>query len=53
MKFSKSPELRIQLASGLDFSLPNLSESTTLFEVKQAIEKVRGFKVDQQILRLD
>ena len=41
------------MASGLDFSVPNITRATTLLEVKQAIENLKGFKIDQQILQLD
>jgi hypothetical protein len=51
--YSKQPELKIRLPSGLDFSLALVTESTTIFEVKQAIERLKSFKIDQQILQLE
>jgi hypothetical protein len=45
-KKTNSFELTICLPSGLQFTLNTLEKNNTLYEVKKAIEKAKGFKVD-------
>lgn len=45
-KSNPTPDLHIRLSNGQEFSIQNLQKSSTIFEVKQAIEKLKGVKLD-------
>ena len=53
MEESKRPtkfDLKIKHAAGSNFVLSKVKQHTTIFEIKQAIAKLKHFHVEQQIL---
>ena len=45
-KSGSSNDLKILLTNGTDFTLTGLSVHATVFDLKQQIEAMKGFKID-------
>jgi hypothetical protein len=41
-----------QLGQGGSFVLTKVKQTTTIFEIKQAIEKLKGYKIESQNLHM-